>query len=323
MEENGIIFGYYIEAEQYHLINRLEELAEYKEKEGFIWLHIDQNSSLAINYFEQESNIPRFIVSELLSEDTRPRVIDYMDGVILILRSLNMNKGEEYEDMISLNILIENNRIITMRSDKLQVIQNIGESIQNNKGPRSQGDLLNEIVAGITSGIREYILELEESVERFEDEILNDENDNIQNELRETRRNVIQISKYLNPQKGALYDFDMQKYAWLDYDQRSHFNENIEKTFRAIDELIIIKERAALLQEELNNSSRERMNQTLYVLSIVGAIFLPLSFLVGLFGINVGGIPGSKSGIAFGVFCLMMLILGIIEFLLFKKNKWI
>ncbi len=323
MSQNGIIYGYYIEKGQYEVITSLAELPDYTDRSGFIWLHIDQDSPSAMEYFERESSIPDFIVAELLSEDTRPRVIQYMDGLILILRSLNMDKGEGFEDMISLHILIENNRIITLRSDRLQVIQDIGESIRNKKGPYTQGDLLNEIVAGITSGIREYIFELEESVERFEDEILNDENDNIRNELRETRKNIIQISKYLNPQKGALNDFDTQKCTWLDYTQRSHFNENIEKTFRAIDELVIIKERAALLQEELNNSSREMMNQTMYVLSIVGAIFLPLSFLVGLFGINVGGIPGSKSQMAFGVFCVIMLIIGVIEFLLFKKNKWI
>jgi zinc transporter len=66
----------------------------------------------------------------------------------------------------------------------------------------------------------------------------------------------------------------------------------------------------------------EQMNQRMYVLSIVAAIFLPLGFLTGLFGINVGGIPGAEYRFAFWVFILILAILVGMQFLVFRKNRW-
>jgi zinc transporter len=65
------------------------------------------------------------------------------------------------------------------------------------------------------------------------------------------------------------------------------------------------------------------MNRTMYILSIVASIFLPLGFLTGLFGINIGGMPGTESSAAFGIFSILMLIIIGIEYWLFKKNDWI
>jgi len=65
------------------------------------------------------------------------------------------------------------------------------------------------------------------------------------------------------------------------------------------------------------------MNRTMYVLSIVATIFLPLGFITGLLGINVGGIPGVEDPYAFWSVCAMLVVLVVVEIVLFKKKKWL
>lgn len=65
------------------------------------------------------------------------------------------------------------------------------------------------------------------------------------------------------------------------------------------------------------------MNQRVYILSIVSAIFLPLGFFTGLFGINIGGMPGVEDKNAFNLFILALVVLLIIQLIIFKKKKWI
>lgn len=92
---------------------------------------------------------------------------------------------------------------------------------------------------------------------------------------------------------------------------------------RYIEDLDSSRERASVAQEELMSRLSENMEKRMYVLSIVSTVFLPLSFLTGLLGINVGGIPGAENKSAFLIFCLILSGIGAIQFWIFKIKKWV
>ena len=75
--------------------------------------------------------------------------------------------------------------------------------------------------------------------------------------------------------------------------------------------------------DEIANRLSESMNRTMYALSMVAGVFLPLGFLTGLLGINVGGMPGVDSGSAFWITCALLVLLGIGEVALFRRMKWL
>jgi zinc transporter len=83
-----------------------------------------------------------------------------------------------------------------------------------------------------------------------------------------------------------------------------------------------MRERAQIIKDELTNALSDKMNKNMYMLSVIAAIFLPLGFLTGLLGINVGGIPGSDNGNAFYFFCVMLVGIISLQILLFKKLNW-
>ena len=91
---------------------------------------------------------------------------------------------------------------------------------------------------------------------------------------------------------------------------------------RHLEDLDAIRERAAVTQEELQNRLAEQQNVRMYVLSIVAAIFLPLGFLTGLLGINVGGIPGADSGASFWIFVGFLIVVVVLQILYFRTRKW-
>ncbi|MEM1194316.1 MAG: CorA family divalent cation transporter, partial [Pseudomonadota bacterium] len=83
------------------------------------------------------------------------------------------------------------------------------------------------------------------------------------------------------------------------------------------------KESALVLQDDLNNRAAQETNKTMYMLSIVAAIFLPLGFLTGLLGINVGGMPGVDTPTAFWVVVVLLIGVMALQYYLFKKLKWL
>ena len=90
-----------------------------------------------------------------------------------------------------------------------------------------------------------------------------------------------------------------------------------------VEDLEAARERTAVTQDELDNRLSEQLNRRMYALSIVAGIFLPLSFVTGLLGINVAGIPGSETGWAFAAVCAALAVVGVGELWLFRKSGWL
>lgn len=112
-----------------------------------------------------------------------------------------------------------------------------------------------------------------------------------------------------------------ERVSWMSEVARALLRESGDRITRFLETLDAARERAAITNEELTQGLAEQMNQTMYTLSIVAAIFLPLSLLTGLLGINVGGIPGADSPWAFALVTLLILALGVAEWLWFKRRR--
>lgn len=148
-------------------------------------------------------------------------------------------------------------------------------------------------------------------------------NTKFRNEILAIRRETIILRRYLFPQKEALNKLYNDKITWINEYEKIEIRETNDQVIRYIEELDTIRDKLSLIQEELSNTLSDQVNKKMYILSIISAIFLPLTFLTGLLGINIGGIPGSEDENAFYIFSTILLVIVSIQFYIFKKKKWI
>ncbi|MEL6423023.1 MAG: CorA family divalent cation transporter, partial [Pseudomonadota bacterium] len=92
---------------------------------------------------------------------------------------------------------------------------------------------------------------------------------------------------------------------------------------RYLEEMDASRGRSVVIKNDLINRLNQTMNKNMYAISVIAAIFLPLSFLTGLLGINVGGMPGVENSFAFWITCIVMVILLVVQVWLFRKLKWL
>ncbi len=314
----GIIFGY---AWTKDGIVPVDSFAAAPDK-GFVWLHLDRNEPETQAYLEKASRLPAMVTKELLSPETRPRLLPYEGGVFICLRGLNLHHEQKTQDMIVLHLWVEEHRMMTMQSNEHSTIEAMHNKILHQKAPAKMDELLLAIITDMTVNISETIADMIDRVDELEDHLLDFEQQEIRSTLVIVRRQVIQIQRYLLPQSDVLFALLSTPFPWMRENQRLFLRENQEKLLRGMDELEMIRERAMLIQEEIMSQHQEAMNRTVYLLSVAGAIFLPLTFLTGLFGINVGGIPGAQDGRAFVWFALTMLLVGVLEYLFLKRRHW-
>ncbi len=300
-----------------------EGVAAWRPDQGALWVHLDRNAPESRSWLEGQSGLDPLVVESLLAESTRPRCVQVGDAVMLFLRGVNLNPGADPEDMVSIRLWIEGNRIISLRLRRLLSVSDLREAIDRGDGPKGVGDFVVQLAERLVSRIAGVIGDIDDKVDALQDQVLDAESGRLRTELMHLRREIIGLRRYLAPQREALARLTQISLPWLDDAAQMHLREEADRVVRYIEDLDSARERAAVTQEELANRLSEQMNARMYVLSVVAAIFLPLGFLTGLFGVNVGGIPLAEDPRGFIDVVLVLLLITVLQVLLFRWRRWL
>ncbi|MDD2886516.1 MAG: zinc transporter ZntB [Aliarcobacter sp.] len=297
--------------------------AENLPTEGILWVHFDYSSDIAKYWIRNRSGIDSVAIDALLTEETRPRTTILNDSFLIALRGVNLNPNSKPEDMVSIRLFIASNLIITTKKRNLLSVDEIVDCLKKGTGPKSSAEFLNELTYRVTSRMEGVIDELEDRTDSLEEDLIDLSDSKFRSELLAIRRETIILRRYLFPQKEAMSKLYNDKVTWLSEYEKIELRETNDQLMRYIEELDTIRDKVALIQEELSNKLSEQMNKKMYVLSIISVIFLPLTFLTGLLGINIGGIPGAQDQNAFYIFTLILIVIVSVQYIIFKKRNWL
>lgn len=295
----------------------------WRPEDGTLWVHLDRNDERSRRWLAEESGLDPISAEALLEEETRPRSLKMDHGHLVILRGVNLNPGQDPEDMVSLRCWVEPGRIVTVRLRKLMAIEDVRSLIAAGRGPRDVGGLAVTVADRLVERMGPVLTDLEDEIDRLEGELLARTDLNTVPSFGELRRKAIMLRRYLAPQRDALARLLIEPLDWLSSAQKLQLREVGDQVIRYVEDLDAVRERASIIQEELTNRIGMRMNRTMYVLSLVATIFLPLGFLTGLLGVNVAGIPGADYPWAFALFAAVLLALATLEYLIFRRLRWI
>ena len=287
---------------------------------GLRWLHMDYQDPRTLAWLRNGSGIDPVVVEALTAPAPRPRSLVVGDGLMVILRGINVNDNADPEDMVALRFWLEEHRVITLRHRRIAAAQDVADQLKLGNGPHDAGDLLHDVTERLLDRIGPKVEEIEESVDALEEQVLSAQSRTLRVKLAQVRRLSISLRRYLVPQRETVVRLQSERVTWLSDLNRAHLREDADRVTRYVETLDSARERAAVTSEELSSLLAEQMNQTMYVLSVVAAIFLPLGLLTGLFGINVGGMPGTENPWSFAFVTVGLVILGVIEWLWFKRR---
>ena len=285
---------------------------------GFVWVHLRLGAEETPVYLKA-AGLDDFVVDALLADETRPRCTLHGEGAILNLRGVNLQRGAEVEDMISVRLWLTGKRVIGVWRRPLTATLDLVSSIDRGHAPTSPGDFVARLALRLADRAEPAVADLNERVDELEEQLLDNEEDVERADLSALRRTAIVLRRYLMPQRDALTTLEIEDLDWLDERDRSHLREAAERISRLGEDLDSIRDRTQIVSEQIMDARAERLNDRMLILSIVAAIFLPLSLLTGLLGINVAGIPGAGSPVAFWIVCLVLLVLGALLFLLARR----
>lgn len=290
-----------------------------------VWLHWDRSHPQTQTWLRSTSGLSQFVCDLMLEENTRPRLLTLPENeLLLFLRGINLNPGAEPEDMVSVRIFAAAQRVISLRLRSLRATDELIASLNEGKGPKTASELLLYLAQFLTDKVQAVVSELTELVDDMEERIDADERYMPEHgNMVHIRRRAAGLRRFLAPQREIYAQLTRSKMPWFLEDDADYWNELNNSLTRYLEELELTRERVGLVLEAEDRRLSERMNRTMYRFGIITGIFLPMSFLTGLLGINVGGIPGSENPYGFLCACLLMLVVAIGQMWLFKRLRWV
>lgn len=287
------------------------------------WVHLDAGAVQTRQWLLDNLALPdELIIDALLAEETRPRLVTYEEGTLIILRGVNLNEDAHPEDMVSIRLWIYGNNIVSARVRRLKAVTDLRESLENGRGPKSTADILTSLITRLFERMEPALRTLDDQLDTLEEQVMENPNTQDRQAITTLRKQAILFKRYIAPQRDVIASLRNAELGWLEPTHKRKLLESLDRVTRYLEDLDATRERGQIIKDELGNALSDRMNRNLYMLSVVAAIFLPLGFLTGLLGINVGGIPGSDTSDAFLMFCGILIVVVIGQIALFKRLKW-
>lgn len=324
IQDNSFILkAYSLDKENFGKKLEPKELAKETKSSKLDWIHLDANKEETKIWLLKECKyLDSIIVNALLAEETRPRVEKINDGIFLIVRCVNLNEGSKEQDLVSIRMWIDENRIISLQKRGAKSIDDIEKLIISGYEIKDSGDFLCLLLSYIFKRFETVLSNLDDEMDDVEEKLIDNPNPDLRNDLVGIRMKAISFRRYMIPQRDAVSNLRLLDLSWIGSFYQRQLQENYDQLLRYVEDLDAMRERSQIIKEELTNALSDKINKNMYILSVIASVFLPLTFLTGLLGVNVGGIPGAENLNAFYIFCISLVFIIIFQVLIFRKLKW-
>lgn len=324
VDDEVLIFAFEIGDDE---VRRIEwddlRSSESKQVKAQRWLHFSRFSEDARNWLVESGTLPSLVCDVLFQEETRPRAFRIDNAMVLNLRGVNLNEGASPQDLISLRIYADQDLLVTTRAHRVFAIEDLKKLVESGSAPESNWSKVAFLSDRVTEQLEPVTQRLEDQVDDLEADMLDQNTPPPKLAVADFRRTALSLRRYISPQREAISGLMREGNELLSANDKLELRETQDTIYRLSEQLDMVRERALVLQEQIVELRAEAMNQRLFVLAIISAVFLPLGFVTGLFGVNVGGMPGVDSSLAFSLLCAAMVVLLVILLSLFKRMKWL
>ena len=286
------------------------------------WLHLNYTHPESAEWLATTPLLPNTIRDALAGESTRPRVSRLGDGTLITLRCINGSTDERPDQLVAMRLYMDERLIVSTRQRKVLALDDVVQDLNDGTGPTDVGGWLVDVCDALTDHASEFIEELHDKIIDLEDSLM-DQQVPPRGFLALLRKQLIVMRRYMAPQRDVYSRLASERLPWMTDDHRRRMQDIADRLGRGLDEIDACISRTAIMTDEISQVMQESLARRSYTMSLMAMVFLPSTFLTGLFGVNLGGIPGGDWRLGFSLFCVMLVVLigGVTWWL--HRSKWL
>ena len=274
----------------------------------FLWLHFNLSHAQAERWIERHAALPGTFFESLHEGSHSTRIERDDDTLIAVLNDVHFDFAFEPLDVATLWIGVTPRLVITARTQPLRSVDALRTAVRDGRSPRSSAALLEQLMRTQADGLVDIVRGVTQRIDRVEDEMLSGRLDHKRARLGVLRRLLVRLQRLLAPEPAALFRLLQRPPAWMAEDDAQELRDASEEFSVVLRDMQGLQERIKLLQEEMAAIVQEANRRSLFVLTVVTVLALPINILTGLFGMNVGGIPLADNGHGFWMIVVVLVL---------------
>ena len=308
-------------------VKDVKDCFPFRDTPSVTWINI--NGLEDINVIEQidtHFGIHPLVQEDILHTNQRPKVEDYGSYLFLVLKMLYYDEKQHGLSWEQVSLLVGHNCVMSFQERPGDVFDPIRERLRMKKGRiRKMGpDYLG--YALLDAIVDNYFIILEkygDKIEALEDKLMEDLDQNIAQEIHLIKKDMIFLRKQVWPIREVISKLQRSESELIKDDTIVYIRDIYDHTIQVIDSMDSLHEVLSGLHDVYLSSMSNKMNEIMKVLTIFAAIFIPLTFLAGIYGMNFEYMPELRWRWGYYIILVCMLALGTGMILYFKKKKWI
>lgn len=312
VDTEGLVCGYMVDAAgRMQTVDWAGMDAALAEESSLVWLHFNQAEPAARRWIEQCRHIPESAAKVLLGTDSHMRIEAAESGIAGTVGDLHHEFAGRSDELDVLRLYLDSRCLISTRRRPLQAIDKLRQALGNGLQVQRPIGLLTRFLHHVTDTLGDLIVTLAAKVDEIEDRVLAGQSVRSGDDLSHERRVAARLRRHMVPQQHALIGLLTRLPPWVGEGETLDLRAAIERLTALGHDLDLVQERARLLQEQVAARLMEVNNRNLYVLAIVTTVFLPMTLITGVFGMNLGGMPGTRDPWGFWYGIGIMVLAGV------------
>ncbi len=270
--------------------------------------------------------IHNLILEDIVDVNQRPKFEEFDNGILLILKSPTFNSKTLGVTFEHIAIILKDGVLISFQEEHSDIFLPIRDRIESAKGKirNQKADYLAYALTDFLVDQQYAVMEdIEEEVEKLELHLLSNPQKNIKEEIFSLKRQIIILRKEVVPLKEAINKFSKSDHQLIKDSSKIFIMDLYDHTFQLTDMIDSNREILNGLQDLYLSEISFKMNKIMQILTIITTVFVPLSFLTSLYGMNFKYMP--ELNFKYGYFILLgiMLLISACLLIWFRKNKWL
>jgi zinc transporter len=288
---------------------------------GFVWIHVDSIDAPELAMVAG-ADMPDVAANALVATETRPRCDRIEQGAILNLRGPGAGDVDTSDRLVSIRMWVRRGKVNSLTRRPLMATGAVLEQMKAGTVV-DPGDLVAAFAREISAELDPQVAELGDFLDDCETELESHNVYRLRSQIARIRAEAIAFRRFVAPDRDALQALAAQDFDWLAEEDRLHIREAADRFARMAEELEAVRERSALLHEQLTDLRGEEIDQRSLLISVIAFIFLPLTFITGLLGMNVDGIPFAHERWAFWGVSGVCVLIGAVVLAWFGRRHWL
>lgn len=310
-------------------IGSIDEILEYKETDTVTWVIIEGLSNTdTIKDIGRHFGIHQLVLEDILNTHQRPKFEEYEDYLYIVLKSLLPVENKHFSvDYEQISILVLENFVFTFKEKNDDLFDSVRERLITSKGRfRNLGsDYLTYVLLDtIIDNCFVLIDTLDDSVSLLEDQMLShDATDESLHTIQRLKREIIIIRRYISPIRELMSGILRSESVLIPEKTHIYLRDVYDHSIRVIESIETYREILSGLLEIYISSVSNKMNEVMKVLTVFASIFIPLTFLTGIYGMNFEFMPELKWKWAYPVLWVAFITIPAVLIYYFKRKKWL